>query len=82
MPKALEKIRKDIMAGNPAMNKSMAYALATNIFKKRKRAGTSRNLKSVTKSGAYNKFEKTEPKDVESSESYGEKASEMKRGMR
>jgi len=35
MPKELEKIRKDIMKGNPKMKESMAYALATNILKKR-----------------------------------------------
>ena len=36
MPKDLEKIRKDIMKANPKMKESMAYALATNILKKRK----------------------------------------------
>ena len=36
MPKDLEKIRKDIMKANPKMKESLAYALATNILKKRK----------------------------------------------
>jgi hypothetical protein len=36
MPKDLEKIRKDIMKSNPKMKESLAYALATNILKKRK----------------------------------------------
>ena len=35
MPAGLEKIRKDILKTNPSMNKSMSYALATNIWKKR-----------------------------------------------
>ena len=35
MPKELEKIRKDILKGNPKMDKGMSYALATNIMKKR-----------------------------------------------
>lgn len=36
MPAALEKIKNDILAGNKNMPESMAYALATNILKKRK----------------------------------------------
>ena len=35
MPKELEKIRKDILKGNPKMSENMSYALATNILKKR-----------------------------------------------
>ena len=81
MPKALEKIKNDILKGNKNMSESMAYALATNILKKRKAAGTTRNKTSVAKSAAYKSFEKTEPKDVEATESYAEKASEYKRGM-
>jgi hypothetical protein len=37
MPKDLEKIKNDIMKSNPKMKESMAYALATNILKRRKR---------------------------------------------
>lgn len=36
MPKDLEKIKNDIMKSNPKMKESMAYAIATNIWKKRK----------------------------------------------
>ncbi len=36
MPKDLEKIKSSIMQQNPKMKESMAYALATNILKKRK----------------------------------------------
>jgi len=36
VPKELEKIKSDIMKGNPKMKESLAYALATNILKKRK----------------------------------------------
>ena len=36
MPKDLEKIRKELMSKNPKMAKSLAYALATNMLKKRK----------------------------------------------
>ena len=35
MPAALEKIKNDILKRNPNMPESEAYALATNIFKKR-----------------------------------------------
>jgi len=35
MPKELEKIKNDILKSNPKMPVSEAYALATNIFKKR-----------------------------------------------
>lgn len=82
MPKELEKIRKDILKTNPSMNKSMSYALATNIYKKRHAAGVHKSKKNISKSAAYRKFEKSEPKDVESKESFAEKASELKRGMR
>lgn len=78
MPAGLEKIRQDILKGNPGMNKSMSYALATTIWKKRKAAGTTRNKTSVSKSAAYRAFEKSEPKDVESKESYAEKVREMR----
>lgn len=80
MPAALEKIRKDIMANRPGMSKDMAYALATNIWKKRKKAGVYSNKGKVSKSRAYKAFEKSEPKDVESKESFAEKAREYKRG--
>lgn len=82
MPKALEKIRKDILKGKSGMSKSMSYALATNILKKRKASGVNKSKKSINASGAYKKFEKTEPKDVESKESFAEKAMEYKKGMR
>ena len=36
MPAELEKIKNDILKGNKGMQESMAYALATNILKKRK----------------------------------------------
>ena len=81
MSAELEKIKNDILKGNKNMNTSMAYALATKILKKRKAAGTSRSKTSVAKSGAYASFEKTEPKDIESAESYSEKAMEFKKGM-
>jgi hypothetical protein len=42
MPKKLEKIRKDILKGNPKMSESMSYALATNILKKRKGVAVTR----------------------------------------
>jgi hypothetical protein len=45
MPKALEKIRKDILRGNPKMSESMSYALATNILKKRKGVAVKRKAK-------------------------------------
>ena len=46
MPKELEKIRKDILKGNPKMSESMSYALATNIYKKRhKIAGVKKKSK-------------------------------------
>jgi hypothetical protein len=45
MPKALEKIRKDILKGNPKMSESMSYALATNILKKRKGVAVKRKAK-------------------------------------
>lgn len=35
MPKELEKIKNDILKSNPKMPTSEAYALATNIMKKR-----------------------------------------------
>ena len=35
MPAELEKIKNDILKRNPSMPESEAYALATNIFKKR-----------------------------------------------
>ena len=35
MPKELEKIKNDILKRNPKMPESEAYAIATNIFKKR-----------------------------------------------
>ena len=84
MPKDLEKIRKDIMSANPKMPESMAYALATNILKKRRKAGVSgRSSKArLTKSAAYKAYEKTEPKDVESKESFAEVASEAKKGVK
>lgn len=37
MPAELEKIKDDILKGNPKMSESMAYALATNILKKRRK---------------------------------------------
>jgi len=37
VPKDLEKIKNDIMKSNPKMKESMAYALATNIMKRRAR---------------------------------------------
>lgn len=82
MPKNLEKVRKDIMNGNPSMSKDMAYALATNIIKQRKKMGTTRSLNSVKNSAGYKAYEKTEKRDNEASESYAEKVREMKRGMR
>ena len=82
MPAGMEKIRQDILKGNPSMSKSMSYALATNIWKKRKAAGVKKSKKNVSKSSAYRKYEKTEPKDIESKESFAEKASEYKKGMR
>ena len=36
MPEELEDIKTSIMRDNPKMKESMAYALATNILKKRK----------------------------------------------
>jgi hypothetical protein len=35
MPAELEKIKNDILKRNPKMPESEAYAIATNIFKKR-----------------------------------------------
>jgi hypothetical protein len=35
MPAELEKIKNDILKRNPKMPEGEAYALATNIFKKR-----------------------------------------------
>lgn len=35
MPKELEAVRKELMSKNPKMNKSLAYALATNMLKKK-----------------------------------------------
>ncbi len=35
MPEELESIRKELMTKNPKMPKSLAYALATNMLKKR-----------------------------------------------
>lgn len=35
MPKDLEAIRKELMTKNPKMPKSLAYALATNMLKKK-----------------------------------------------
>jgi hypothetical protein len=78
MPAGMEKIRKDILKGNPGMKESLSYALAMNIWKKRKQAGTTRNKASVSKSAAYKAYEKTEPKDIESKESYAEKVREMR----
>lgn len=82
MPKSLEKIRKDIMAGNPKMDKGLAYALATNILKKRKALGVSggSSRAKIVKSAGYKAYEKTEPKDVESRESFAEVVSESRRG--
>ena len=82
MPAGMEKIRQDILKGNPSMSKRMSYALATNIWKKRKAAGVKKSKGKISKSRAYRKFEKSEAKDVESKESFAEKASEYKRGMR
>ena len=82
MSKELEKIRKDIIKGKAGMSKSMSYALATSILKKRKASGVNKSKKSIEKSAAYKKYEKTEPKEVESKESFAEKASEYKKGMR
>ena len=79
MPKELEKIRKDIMANNPKMSKDMAYALATNIMKKRHGLKTHKNKKQVAASKGYKSFEATEPRDVESRESFAEKVSEMRK---
>lgn len=45
MPKELEKIRKDILKGNPKMSESMSYALATNIMKKRHGVAVKRKKK-------------------------------------
>ena len=45
MPKALEKIRKSILKGNPKMSEDMSYALATNILKKRSGAASKRLAK-------------------------------------
>jgi hypothetical protein len=81
MPKDLEKIRKDIMKNNPKMKDSMAYALATNILKKRKINGVNKSKNSIEKSAAYKRYEKTESKDSESKESVSEKAIEYKKGM-
>jgi hypothetical protein len=81
MPKALEKIRKDILKGKAGMSKSMSYALATNILKKRKASGVNKSKKKIDKSSAYKKYEKMESKDVESKESVSEKAMEYKKGM-
>jgi len=81
MPKGLEKIRKDIIKGKAGMSKSMSYALATSILKKRKASGVNKSKKSIEKSGAYKKYEKAEPKDNESKESVSEKAMEYKKGM-
>ena len=81
--KDLEKIRKDIMAGNPSMSESMSYALATNILKKRKRAGRkgSDSKAKLKASRAYKAYEKSERPDVEGKESYAEVASEARKGM-
>lgn len=35
MPKELEAVRKELMSKNPKMPKSLAYALATNMLKKK-----------------------------------------------
>ena len=59
MPKDLEKIRKDIMKSNPKMKESLAYALATNILKKRKGKGMGHSINSaahkrmMSKKGGY-----------------------------
>jgi hypothetical protein len=45
MPKELEKIRKDILKGNPKMSEGMSYALATNIMKKRSGVAVKRKKK-------------------------------------
>jgi hypothetical protein len=84
MPKDLEKIRKDIMKANPSMPKSMAYALATNILKKRKAAGVSGRSSAarLKASAGYKAYEKTEPKDVESGEPFAEVAREAKAGSK
>lgn len=81
MPVGLEKIRKDIIRGNPKMSKSMSYAIATNIWKKRKGLGVSKNKGQVSKSRAYAAYEKSEPRDNEARESYSEKVREMKLGL-
>jgi hypothetical protein len=36
MPKDLEKIRKELMSKNPKMKESLAYALATNMLKRKR----------------------------------------------
>lgn len=38
MPKDVEAVRKDLMNKNPKMPKSLAYALATNMIKKKGKA--------------------------------------------
>lgn len=35
MPKELEDIKDSVLKDNPDMGKSQAYAIATNVFKKR-----------------------------------------------
>jgi hypothetical protein len=64
------------------MSKNMAYALATNILKKRKSEGVSggASVKKLKASSKYKAYEKTEPKDVESREKFAEVVRESRMG--
>ena len=83
MPKELEKIRKDILKGNPKMSESMSYALATNILKKRKGVAVKRKAakKGLSRAGVARHEKAKHGMKHERGEGAGMRAAEKKMGI-